>query len=348
MSVFDNARQWPDLHKACGAPHQSPVNLSRSFSLPCDRLCEWKIDDVAVQHAIIESDPRGSGGVVLTGFSTGTPTAKFNGEGYTCQKIVLFSSSQHSIENVFGEAELVAYFTNPKGYTICMSVLVRSAPGDTSSSQFFNAFVPYLDSNGSRITLGDTWALANVLPETQSYFVYEGTDVVPKCQPDVTWIVFSNSVTMDPSDYARLASRLTPKRRPLNEVGDRQVFFNDGEEAAGTAIGKKDGKIYMRCKRVPRAGEADDKKSEVKKAPVGETIKELNTRDRDLMVMNTWFILYSWYVAIGGFWAVMVVLTIIVLTVGLFFLSIGKEVSKGLFDMLYFIPGLIHALIFPQ
>jgi|688.fasta_scaffold395581_2 carbonic anhydrase len=346
MSVFDNAKQWPDLYKACGAPHQSPVNLSRSFALPCDRLCEWKIDEVAIQNAIIQEDQKKSGGLTLTSFSTGTPTARFNGEGYTCQKIVLFSTSQHSVENIFGEAELVAYFTNPKGFTICMSVLVRSNPGDTPSSQFFNAFVPYIDSNGARITLGDTWSLANILPEVQAFYVYEGTDIVPNCKPDVTWIVYANAVSMDPSDYARLASRMRPKRRELQEVADRQVFYNSGAQLTGKPIGKKDGKIYMRCKRVPRENEEQEEKNKIKKAPIGEQIEKQAGFDAELAKQNGFFMLWILYMRIGGFWAVMVVLTQILLTVVLFFLPMGKDIAKGLFDMLYYVPGLVHSLIF--
>jgi hypothetical protein len=42
----------------------------------------------------------------------------------------------------------------------------------------------------------------------------------------------------------------------------------------------------------------------------------------------------------------MVVVTQIGLTVLLFFLSMGKDISKGLFDMIYYVPGLIHSLVF--
>ncbi|NBR61698.1 MAG: hypothetical protein EBT86_08630 [Actinobacteria bacterium] len=197
-SVFDNVTDWPDVYKACGAPHQSPVNLSRTFALPCDRLCEWKVDEVSIQEAQVSNDVGKSGALMLSAFSTGTPTAKFNGEGYTCQSIYLYSSGQHSVENIFGEAELVAYFTNPKGFIICMSVMVRSVPGDTPSSRFFSTFVPYIDAD-QRINLGNNWMLTDVIPETPSFYVYEGTTIWPNCTPDVTWIVYSNSVSMDPS-----------------------------------------------------------------------------------------------------------------------------------------------------
>lgn len=349
MSVFDNVNDWPDIYKACGAPHQSPINLSRTFALPCDRLCEWKIDEVAIQEATIQDTSSTDGGLKLTNFSTGTPTAKFNGEGYTCQGIVMYSSSQHSIENIFGEAELVAYFTNPKGYIICMSVLVRSAPGDTPSSRFFNAFVPYADSSRQRITLGNNWMLTDVLPETPAYYVYEGTTVWPDCTPDVTWIVYSNTVTMDPSDYAKLASRIPQKRRPLQEVGDRQVFFNDGEGSVNPAYAKKDGKIYMRCRKILKdkdvMQENMTRETRVSKSGLVGKVETEKSAQTSLYVRNTQFSLQEEYEKIGGIWGIVLLVFVFYISYYLFFSTSGAEAVKSVFRYILFIPIVLRTFI---
>lgn len=336
MSVFDNVTDWPDIYKACGAPHQSPINLSRTFALPCDRLCEWTVDEVAIQEALVYNSSNRTGGLVLENFSTGTPTAKFNGEGYTCRGIIVYSSSQHSIENIFGEAELVALFTNPKGYIICMSVLVRSAPGDTPSSRFFNAFVPYADSDGSRIQLGNNWMLTDVLPETPAYYVYEGTTIYPSCTPDVTWIVYSNTVTMDPSDYAKLASRVSQKRRPLQEVADRQVFFNDAEGVVNPAYAKKDGKIYMRCRKILKQGESAQ--DPITKSGVIGKVKKQEETERNVKITNTQMVLFEQYEKIGGIWGVLLLSFIVYFSYYLFFSTNGEPVVKAAFRYTLFIP----------
>lgn len=345
MSVFDNVNDWPDRFKACGAPHQSPVNLSRTFALPCDRLCEWKIDEVAIQEATIDDASSTEGGLKLTSFSTGTPTAKFNGEGYTCQSIVMYSSSQHSIENIFGEAELVAYFTNPKGYIICMSVLVRSAPGDTPSSRFFNSFVPYADSSGQRITLGNNWMLTDVLPETPSYYVYEGTTIYPACTPDVTWIVYSNTVTMDPSDYAKLASRISQKRRPLQEVADRQVYFNDGEGVVNPAYAKKDGKIYMRCRKILKDKDITQENLNVSKSGLVGKVKEEQRKEISMSVSNTQFSLQEQYEKIGGIWGIILLIFILYISHYLFVSESGQDIIRVGFRYILFIPIVLRTFI---
>jgi carbonic anhydrase len=349
MSVFDNVNDWPDIYKSCGAPHQSPINLSRTFALPCDRLCEWKIDEVAIQEATIVNATPEFGGLQLINFSTGTPTAKFNGEGYTCQAIIMYSSSQHSIENIFGEAELVAYFTNPKGYVICMSVLVRSAPGDTPSSRFFNSFVPYTDNDRQRITLGNNWMLTDVLPETPSYYVYEGTTIWPNCTPDVTWIVYSNTVTMDPSDYAKLASRIPQKRRPLQEVADRQVFFNDGEGEVNPAYAKKDGKIYMRCRKILKdkdiTEENTKRETRVSKSGLVGKVQEEQVAERSLRVRNAQSSVQEQYEKIGGMWGIILLVFISAISYYLFFSENGADVVKTAFRYMLFVPIVMRTFI---
>ena len=140
MSIFGSAETWAENSKACGAPHQSPVNLSRSFALPCDRLCELVVDKVAVPQAtaIIKSDV----GMTLE-FGDVKPTVKFNGEGYTARTAYLFHPAQHTVEDVRAEAEFVVLLDNPKGYSLALSIPVRTAPGETPSVSFFSSFVPY-------------------------------------------------------------------------------------------------------------------------------------------------------------------------------------------------------------
>ena len=335
MSIFDSASSWPDRFKACGAPNQSPINLSQSFSVPCDRLCEWIVDEVSVGEAHLANHSENHGGLILRDFTNGKPTASYNGEGYSCEEITLYSTSQHSLESVFGEAELVAKFTHPTGKTVCMSIIVRTSPGDTPSSKFFNAFVPYSDSD-TTIKLGDTWSLTDILPDTPAYFVYTGTTLTPPCEPDVIWIVYSNTVTMDPSDYAKLAKNVRPARRPLEEVGDREVTFFD---AAGIST-PRDGKLYFRCRK--REGIQKEEKPLIQKGGLQETVdkqeKESTTQKRNNFNKS----ISDSYAGMGGLWGILEVLTLLVISWLLFFTEAGKKIGGIYFVIIFFMPNLVR------
>lgn len=333
MSVFGSATSWADTYKACGAPHQSPVNLSRSFALPCDRLCELVIDKVAVPRAtaVIEEES----GLKLQ-FTDVKPTVKFNGEGYTCKEAHLFHPAQHTVEDVRAEAEFVALFENPKGYTLAMSVPVRTAPGETPSTSFFNSFVPYpsIPEEPTQVALGDSWMLQDIVPEAKGFYVYEGTWVLPPCTAQVTWIVFANAVTIDPSDFAKLSSRSTAGSRPLQPVGDREVFFNDGEKI-DSAFTKKDGKLYMRCRRIPRQGEQDA----VKTSDIGQRAAAAESQRQSIAMSNTLTSLPS-ALSIGYKIVLLALLGYLVQT--FFFSEKAVDIVDSLYDFVMLIPRTFH------
>jgi hypothetical protein len=98
--------------------------------------------------------------------------------------------------------------------------------------------------------------LGNAIPSTPNYYVYEGSDILPNCAP-TTWVVFADTVAMDPSDFAVLNQRVPAGSRPLQQVGDdREVFYNDTDALKGSDAAhlKNDGKVYMKCRRLgPKA-----------------------------------------------------------------------------------------------
>ena len=339
MSIFDSAHEWPDKYKACGAPHQSPINLSQSFALPCDRLCEWKVDDVSVGHAELSHD---NAGLLLNGFTNGTPSATFNGDGYTCKQIHLFSSAQHSLDSVFGEAELVATFTHPSGKTVNMSVIIRTSPGDTASSKFFNGFVPYfVESHTTQVTLGETWSLTDVVPDTPAYYVYTGSSLTPPCEPNVIWIVYSNTVTMDPSDYARLAKDVKPARRPLEEVADRDVMFFDAQGISTP----RDGKLYLKCRRPGGAAKKEEAVPLLQKGGLQEAVDKEADESTTKKRSNFRQAAAEQYGAMGGVWGILEVLTLLIIAGLLFFTEAGKKIGGLYFTILFFIPNLARSIV---
>jgi carbonic anhydrase len=182
-------------------------------------------------------------------------SCKFNGEGYMCQSLLLTHPSHHTIEDIQADAEVVAIFTNPTGKMLCVSSLVRVNPHQNNSTHFFNSFVPYGNPSvaSTPVNLGENWSLSMMVPPTGSHFVYDGSLVLPPCSP-TTWVVFKAMINIDSNDFALLVKNVVPGSRPIQALGDREVFFNDITQLPGVPF-PHDNKTYMRCKRVPRKGE---------------------------------------------------------------------------------------------
>lgn len=243
MSVYGSSNTWP---ASCSVANQSPINLSQSSAKPCDLLCELVIDDVMVPQANVVVGDEG----LIVDNEAGLGSCKFNGEGYTCTKVVVNHPSHHTIENIQADAEVIAIFTNPTGKMLCVSSLVRANSAQTPSSHFFNSFVGFGDSTKdyTTVNLGENWGINMMIPLDGSYYVYDGTTVFPDCKA-TKWVVFKTMINIDPNDFANLVRTNAPGSRSIQALGDREVFFNDIASLPGGPM-PHDNKTYMRCKRL--------------------------------------------------------------------------------------------------
>ena len=79
--------------------------------------------------------------------------------------------SHHTINNVAGDGEVIAFFTTPTGENLAVSALFRVNPANSHASQFLHQFVSYANATGpSQVTLND-WSLKNMIPSDASYYV---------------------------------------------------------------------------------------------------------------------------------------------------------------------------------
>lgn len=240
MSIYSSSTSW-----TCPSSNQSPINLSQSSAKPCDLLCELVMDDVMIPQANVSVSDEGL--VLQSTASLGS--CKYNGEGYTCTMVLVNHPSHHTIENIQADAEVIAIFTNPSGSYLCVSSLVRVNSSQTPATHFFNSFVGYANPSQqyTTVNLGENWSLNMMVPPNGAYFVYDGSLVVPPCQP-VKWVVFKSMINIDPTDFALLVKNVSPGSRPIQGLGDRTVYFNDTEQLPGAPM-PHDNKTYMRCKR---------------------------------------------------------------------------------------------------
>jgi len=247
MSVFSNLN-WGGN---CSSSNQSPINLSQSIAQPCDVLCDLVIDDGYVKDATVISTYEG---LVLHN-QTGLGTCKYNGDGYTCQALVVNHPSHHTIENIQADAEVIALFRTPTGKVLTVSVLVRVNPAQTDGSRFLNSFIPYANSSGSQqITLGNNWSLTMMIPPNATFYSYQGSLPLPSCE-SAQVVVFSSMINIDQNDFALLVKNGVAGSRPIQPLGNRQVFFNSGEQLPGGSA-PKDGKVYMRLHPKKDKGES--------------------------------------------------------------------------------------------
>ena len=300
MSLYSSSSSWGDQ---CTNTNQSPINLSQSSSKPCDLMCELTFDDAYISQANVMVSNEG----LILQSQTNLGSCKFAGESYTCQTLLVTHPSHHTIENVQADAEVIAIFSSPTSGLLCVSSLVRVNPTTTSSSHFFNAFIPYANPSveSTSVSLGEQWGLFMMVPPAGSYYVYDGSLVIPPCQ-QTKWVVFKSMINIDSNDFALLVKNVIPGSRPIQPQGNRDIFFNDIEQLPGGPM-PQDGKTYMRCKR---SGKKPDVK-EVKSAPLGDEKTKDDKKKKN--PMHEWI---SKQIEINGFIELLNVILLLVSVIG--------------------------------
>ena len=252
------------MSNCSNAPNPSPINLSQATAQPCDILCDLVMDDAYATSGTVFSFS--NGGVILTS-NTNLGSCKFNGEGYSCQMLVVNHPSHHTIENIQADAELVAIFRNPTGKMLLVSSLIRVNPAETQSTNFLNKFIPYANSSGesTKVTLNN-WSLSMMVPPNATFYSYQGSFWLESCSPAQV-IVFGSMINIDSNAFALLVKNTKRTAVGIQPLGKREVFFNNGEQLPGPKM-PNDGKIYMRLH--PKKDDTDKKKSSKFVKPVNQ------------------------------------------------------------------------------
>ena len=261
MSVFSNTANWP---AGCLSANQSPINLSITSAKPCKLSCDFVMDSGTIAQATTTISTEGLYVIPHSKGSIGS--CKFKGESYVCFGLFISHPSHHTLEGVQADGEVIAICSKPTGEMLMVSSLFRVNSEQTPSYTFFKQFVPYAQTSGSTNVMLQDWSLNAMVPPGGGYFVYSGSSVSPPCKP-TEWVVFKNMINIDQGDFAYLVRNVQAGSRPVQALGDREVFFNDDSNAGAPMPANK---LYLRLRQV--TGTA--KKPEVDKVDLKSNIKQ--------------------------------------------------------------------------
>jgi hypothetical protein len=200
------------------------------------------MDDGNVSQASVSVSDEG----MILESSSGLGSCKFRGESYVCQGLSVNHPSHHTIEGVQADGEVTAIFRKPTGELMCMSTLFRINSAQTPSYGFFKQFIPYAVTTGETKVQMRDWSISSLVPPEASYYVYQGSTLVPPCAP-CEWVVFKSMINMDQGDFAYLVRNAEAGSRPVQGLGDREVFFNDTNNVPGGPM-PHDNKFYLKLR----------------------------------------------------------------------------------------------------
>lgn len=297
MSIYSSQTSWTGQ---CSGSNQSPINLSQSIAKPCNLSCDFKMDDGQASSAGVQISDEG----FFLYNNGGLGSCKFRDTTYHCIALLVNHPSHHTLEGSPADGEVIAIFQSPTGESLHVSSLFKVSQTQSPSLGFFKQIIPYGSSN--KISLSN-WSLQQMVPSDGAYYTYEGSTIVPGCQP-TEWVVFKSMINMDPGDFATLVRTVQAGSRSVQPLGTRELFYNDSATSSSylphdnktylvmRPLGKNKHKKSDPLKKVDlRTTEAKDRAQEP--STTGKLAKNVSEN------LNEYIVTLIWVLFIGGAFA---------------------------------------------
>ena len=289
MSVFSSQTSWTGM---CAGANQSPIHLSQGSAKPCKGTCDLKVDATNITSGSLAVSDEG---LVLSASSLGSCT--YNNISYNCVMLLINNPSHHTIEkNSRADGEVIAVFNSAQGeyLQVCVQFYVNPSPGP--SLDFFKQIIPYASGSQTIVQLSG-WSLQQMIPDDGSFFMYDGSLMVPGCAPADT-VVFKSSINIDQTDFANLVNKVTAGSRNIQPLGNRELFYNDG---ADMGFMPHDNKTYLVMKPLKPQKK---KKLEISKADLKTTSAKEAARRPGVLGQTAKHVNDNWDAYVEGFFAI--------------------------------------------
>jgi carbonic anhydrase len=196
--VFERSDKWVNRYGNCTnkAIRTAPLNIDTNDITPCNALCKLslKYEPTTCSVSMTNNIPT----------ITFSPNCiiKFKNDFFYLRKMTLHRHSMHTINESRYDMEVLLYHNrnpaNDNDGGVILSILIKKGVDYGPVNAFFNEFINQMPANESAterdIPVSDSWGPEQLLPESKSFFYYEGALPYPPCTPKWSIIIFEESV----------------------------------------------------------------------------------------------------------------------------------------------------------
>jgi carbonic anhydrase len=233
---FERSSDWVARYGACSnkATRTAPLNIDTNNISPCNALCRLNIqyNPTTCSVSMINNVPT----------VTFSPNCilKFKNDFFYLRKMTLHRHSMHTVNEVYYDMEVLLYHNrnpvNDADGGVILCILLKKGADYGTANEFLNEFINQMPANSAKvekdIAVSDSWNPQQLLPDSKSFFYYDGALPYPPCTPKWSLIVFEEAVgvaqnIIDTMGYilGGDANNLNPNVRPIQRKPKGTVIF---------------------------------------------------------------------------------------------------------------------------
>ena len=236
--AFDRSSEWVARYGNCTrkAERVSPLNIDTTSVSACNALCRFAINYVPTTCSVSMIN-----NIPTVRFSPNC-IAKFKNEFFYLSKMTIHHTSMHTINESHTDLELLLYHNrnpiNDSDGGIIVSVLLKKGVDYGTANEFLNEFINQMPSNDMPIeqdvTVSDSWNPEQLIPESKSFFYYDGALPYPPCSQNWTFIIFEEIVHISLNIIDTVQYMIGPGNKNIRPIQRKpkniSIFYNSNSQ----------------------------------------------------------------------------------------------------------------------
>lgn len=208
--------------------NQSPIEIKSANAISCSNKCNLLLYYRSSQCKISRS-----GRYLLFTYDPGSHVI-YNGEIFELEKISFTHPNSHIIDGKRAVLEAHLYHRSPETSKILVLAVLMEVNEASSKSKIFWDNCTHLIPRGDTdaiVSMSSEWNIFFTLPESKSFYTYEGSIFNSPCSENVTWIVFSSFTNISDLSYKKIIEVIGENSRKVYPINNRTVQYNPNTSA---------------------------------------------------------------------------------------------------------------------
>ncbi len=212
----EGPNKWGDIcyqYVYCKGGRQSPVNIINATS-------DATLPTPVFSYNNTSTSIVNTGKTLQWNYNAGSALI-YDGTAYALSQFHFHTDAEHTVAGSTFPMEVHLVHKADNGKMLIVAILFTAGAADNA---FLASFIPNLPVTANNAyTTAATYNVNALLPASQGFYTYSGSQTEPPCYEDVTWIVMKTPVTASAAQIAGFKAIMKSNNRPVMPILNRII-----------------------------------------------------------------------------------------------------------------------------
>ena len=201
----------PQFERCSKGQNQSPINITRSINAD--------LQPIGFDYATRTTEIWNNGHTIQANYSAGS-NITLEGNNFELKQFHFHASSEHQINGKYFPLEVHLVHANAQGNLAVVGIMFEIGAQNTTLDQIIQKMPQYANEKQALTSINAT----ALLPESKSYYRYNGSLTTPPCSEGVRWVVMKNPITASQSQMDAFSKVMHKNNRPIQPLNARPIL----------------------------------------------------------------------------------------------------------------------------